>query len=443
MTPGIKARPGRPTGWRGRRRILGDPVIGPLPGAVQYGAASMSEESSPAEPPPAPADARRGLGRRTGFVIGTAVALVLGSGVVTAMALAGGRPAAPIWRAASVPSDAPATSAVPTSEPKIVTGQVALAATGDIIMGDAPGQLPPNNAADFFAGVTQALTADLTMGNLEEPLTDDTGYVKCRVGSTDCHQFRAPPGYAVQLRNAGFKLLNLANNHAFDYGPTGHRNTQRALEQHGLAHTGDPDQITVVTVNAVRVAVLGFSSYSWSNSLLDIARARTVVQRAAAAADLVVVQVHMGGEGTDRTHVRPGTEMFLGEDRGDPIKFAHAVVDAGADLVVGHGPHVMRALEFYQGRLIAYSLGNFAGGSGTLAADGILGYGAVLKVTLHRDGGWMAGTLVATTHQGGGGLPRIDSQRRGLALVRSLCTADFPQTGARLGTAGEITPQGN
>jgi Bacterial capsule synthesis protein PGA_cap len=196
----------------------------------------------------------------------------------------------------------------------------------------------------------------------------------------------------------------------------------------------------VVPVNGVRVAVLGFSSYSWSNSLLDLAKAKDVVARAAAAADVVVVQVHMGAEGSDRTHVKPGTEVYLGEDRGDPIRFAHAVIDAGADLVVGHGPHVMRALEFYQGRLIAYSLGNFAGGAGTLSSGGVLGYGAILKVALRRDGSWVSGTFTSTTHQGSGGLPKLDPQRRGLALVKGLCAADFPRTGARLGTAGEISP---
>ena len=76
----------------------------------------------------------------------------------------------------------------------------------------------------------------------------------------------------------------------------------------------------------------------------------------------MVVQVHMGAEGSAGHAVRPGNEIFFGENRGDPIEFAHAVIDAGADLVVGHGPHVMRAMEFYKGRLIAYSLGNFAGG---------------------------------------------------------------------------------
>jgi hypothetical protein len=353
---------------------------------------------------------------------------MLGTGVVTAIALNRTEEPQPVWRSAPLPkaelSVEPTPSAPPTTP--LAADPISLSATGDIIMAQAPSGLPPNNGRGFFAGVADALAADVVMGNLEEPLTDDTGHRKCAPTSTGCHQFRAPPSYAAHLRDAGFDLLNLANNHGNDFGEAGHRNTQRALESYGLAHTGDPDQITTLTVKGVKVGVLGFSSYRWSNSLIDLAAAREVVERAAAQVDLVVVQVHMGAEGSGATRVRPGTEMFLGENRGDPIAFAHTVIDAGADLVVGHGPHVMRAMEFYRGRLIAYSLGNFAGGAGTLKADGNLGLGAILKVSLHQDGSWASGSVISTTHQSRGGLPRIDSGKRGLSLVRSLCRSDFP-----------------
>lgn len=355
-------------------------------------------------------------------------------------------PAVAVWRGAPAPAGV---------QPTVIQSAqtVTLSATGDIIMGDAPGSLPANGGRGFFSAVQGALAADFVMGNLEEPLTDDTGYSKCRPAPTPtptsgqdatggCHQFRAPPGYAAHLRAAGFHLLNQANNHGYDYGEAGYRNTQKALEQYGLLHTGAPGQITVATVKGVRIAVLGFSSYQWSNPLLDIARAKAVVARAAARADLVVVQVHMGAEGDGETHVRPGTEMFLGEDRGDPIRFSHAVVDAGADLVVGHGPHVLRGMEFYRGRLIAYSLGNFCGGGGTLNSAGNLGISGVLKVSLRPDGGWVDGSLVSTTFQGGGGLPRPDPRHRGAGLVRSVSAADFRATAARLTGTGQITPPG-
>jgi hypothetical protein len=383
--------------------------------------------------------------RNRAALIGAATTLVLGGAGVLAYVMTGGEEQIPAWRSAPVPAEtsrAPIPKATPSTKPagEVVTDTISMSATGDIIMAQAPGKMPPNNGRGFFDGVKQALRADLVMGNLEEPLTDDTGHRKCGEGSTACHAFRAPPAYAAHLRDAGFQLLNLANNHCYDFGPSGHKNTQKALEQHKLAHTGDPGQITTVTVKGVKVAVLGFSSYNWSNSLIDLDEARSVVRRAAGQADIVVVQVHMGAEGSGATRVKPGTEMFLGENRGDPIKFAHTVIDAGADLVVGHGPHVMRGMEFYRGRLIAYSLGNFAGGAGTLLSAGNLGLGAVLKVTLKRDGSWSGGSLISTTHQTAGGLPKTDSRQRGLSLVRTLTQSDFPDTGAKLGPNGAIAP---
>lgn len=315
---------------------------------------------------------------------------------------------------------------------------ISLSATGDIIMGNAPSRLPAAGGQGFFDSVTGALKADLVMGNLEEPLTVDTGTGKCGPNSTRCFQFRAPPEYAAHLRDAGFRVLNQANNHGYDYGPKGYQNTQKALKKYDLEHTGAPDEITVVDVKGVKVAIAGFSSYVWSNSLVDIAKAKTVVAKAATMADLVVVQVHMGGEGADKTRVKPGTELFLGENRGDPVKFSHAMIDAGADLIVGHGPHVLRGMEFYKGRLIAYSLGNFAGGGNSLSNAGRLGWGGVLKVSLKPDGSWGGGSFTST-YMNSTGKPTMDPDDRGLGLVTELSRTDFPKAGARLDGQGRIT----
>lgn len=370
--------------------------------------------------------------------------LSLGIGVAGAAAMAvRANDGTTAWRVPVAATPTSPTPAAPSASPSPTTGPelISLSATGDIVLGNAPGRLPPNDGRGFFTPVRRALAADLVMGNLEEPLTEDTGHAKCGADSTGCHQFRAPPSYARHLRDAGFDLLNLANNHAYDFGPAGNRNTRAALEKYGLKHTGAPGQITVAEVKGVKVAVLGFSSYAWSNSLVDIAAAKQVVRKAAQQADIVVVQVHMGAEGSDKVHVRPGTEMFLGENRGDPVKFSHSVIDAGADLVVGHGPHVLRPLEFYKGRLIAYSLGNFAGGGGTLSNAGRLAYSAVLKVWLRPDGGWGRGQLIST-RVAGGGRPALDPAKGSLELVSGLCRTDFPRTSPKWGPNGEILPPG-
>ncbi len=316
-----------------------------------------------------------------------------------------------------------------------------MSATGDIIMGSAPNKLPANGGEGFFDSVRDALKSDLVMGNLEQPLTGDTGTSKC--GSpprANCFAFRSPTSYTRHLKDAGFQLLNTANNHSRDFGAQGYRNTVEALEEAGLAHTGAEDQITVVEVKGIKVAVLGFSSYAGANKLNDLDQARSVVEKAAGRADLVVVQVHMGAEGSDKTHVKPGTELFFGENRGDPIKFARAVVDAGADVVVGHGPHVLRGMQFYKGKLIAYSLGNFAGGGKTLSSNGPLKYGAILHVSLTRDGTF-AGGEVRSTYMNAAGVPtRDESNERGRKMVASLSEDDFGEDAARIGDDGSISP---
>jgi hypothetical protein len=146
----------------------------------------------------------------------------------------------------------------------------------------------------------------------------------------------------------------------------------------------------------------------------------------------------MGGEGADKTRVKPGTEMFLGENRGDPVKFSRAMIDAGADLIVGHGPHVLRAMEFYQGRLIAYSLGNFAGGGRSLSNNGRLGWGGVLKVSLSADGTWVGGSF-ASTYMNDLGKPVPDPDDRGLDLLSTVTEQDFPTSGARFAADGTIS----
>ncbi len=340
---------------------------------------------------------------------------------------------------------AAAPSATPSPTPP-AGPSVTFAAVGDIIMGSTP-KLPPNEGRTFFDGVKGQLTGDVVMGNFEGALTDLPTSPKCKpkpvtptatptpgapgapgpptppatasptpTPPSRCFAFRMPPSYAQRIRDAGFTVVNLANNHTRDYGQQGLRETRTALEASGVQHTGAPGQVTPLQVGGIKIAVLGFAPYGWTQSVVDIPAAAALVRQATASADLVVVNMHAGAEGASKTHVKPGTEMFLGENRGDPMAFARAVIDAGADLVVGHSPHVMRGLEWYKGRLIAYSMGNFAGYK-VLSSIGALGIGGILKVTLLADGTWAGGSLVPT-QMVNGGFPAVDPQRRALTLVQ-------------------------
>jgi hypothetical protein len=425
-----------------------EPIPGPTrPEDLYTARAYEPDERAGRRKLPLPGDApapRRGGGRRTAIIAGVVAAVVIGAGTAGAATFLGGddEPPAkpgPTQQAVGGGSSAPGGSAAPGGVPGPAEG-ISLSATGDIVMGMAPGGLPPNSGKGFFDPVKQDLAADFQMGNLEQVLTDDTGVGKCSAESAGktCFAFRTPPAFVQNLKDAGFMMMSLANNHAYDYGEAGYKNSQKALDGAGIKYTGWPGQISVGEAKGVKIAVVGFASYKWSNLCYELDAAEKVIKEATTKADLVVVQVHMGAEGSDKTRVKPGTEMFLGENRCDPIAFGHRVVDAGADLVVGHGPHVMRAMEFYKGRLIAYSLGNFAGYK-ALSYNGTVGIGGVLKVQLLGDGTWKSGSLTAT-YMVAPGLPKPDPKKQAIPFVANLTKQDFPKTGAKIGEDGSITP---
>jgi Bacterial capsule synthesis protein PGA_cap len=309
---------------------------------------------------------------------------------------------------------------------------VRFAFTGDIAMTAGP-------AESYFSRVSLDLTGDVVLGNLEGTLTE-RGATKCAAASPNCFAFHAPPSYASLLRRAGFTVLNLANNHAMDFGPVGQADTVAAVRNAGMLTTGRPGEIAHINARGTRVALLGFAPYPWAESLLRIPAAQTLVRRADAWADLVVVTMHAGGEGSDHQHVPRGTEWFLGENRGNSIAFTHAVVDAGADLVVGSGPHVLRGMEWYRGRLIAYSLGNFLGYR-AFNTDGASGVSGILQVTLGRDASWVAGNLVPLTIAGDG-IPRPDPAEAAHGLVRKLSRADFGRRAMQVSRIGVLRPPG-
>jgi Bacterial capsule synthesis protein PGA_cap len=332
------------------------------------------------------------------------------------------------------PAPKPAAKPRPTT-PKIPPGLVAIVATGDIVMGSTP-NLPPDGGSSFFAEVQADLDGDVVLGNLEGTLSTG-GSSKCGAGSPNCYAFQTPPSYARWLVEAGFTVMNLANNHAFDYGSRGLRQTIGALKTAGLRYTGRPGQVTVQQVGQIRVAVVGFASYPWAASLTDIAAARRLVRKASGLADVVVVTMHAGAEGTGRQHVPRRTELFLGENRGNVVRFSHAVVDAGADLVVGHGPHVLRGMEWHKGRLIAYSLGNF-GGYKVFSLGGALSTSGILRVTLRGDGSFETGRLVPTQLVGDG-VPALDPSEAAHGVVRTLSRADFGPRAVRISADGVLS----
>lgn len=300
---------------------------------------------------------------------------------------------------------------------------VTLGWVGDIAISTERG-LPPGGLDRALMPVARDLRgAEITLGNLEGTLSTG-GVSKCTsLPRGVCFAFQAPPSYAFALRNLGFDLVNQANNHSMDFGASGRAQTVAALDRAGIAHTGFPGEITYLRASRVRVAFVGFAPYAFDANLLDIAGARALVRRARRHAAIVVAIIHAGAEGADQLHTPYGPQFYFGENRGDARAFAHAVIDAGASIVLGSGPHVIRGLERYRGRLIAYSLGNFVGYH-TLAGGGVLDDSAILQAKLAPRGRVLAARWIPITLVGG--LPRPDPTGASTRLVRTLSAQDFP-----------------
>jgi hypothetical protein len=231
---------------------------------------------------------------------------------------------------------------------------------------------------------------------------------------------------------------NVANNHARDAGPEGLRQTVERLEAAGVHPTGaDTVPTVVVTAAGDTVAFLGFAHTAGApNDVRDLETVRRLVSRAAAEHRRVVVTMHIGGEGRAATRTADVMERFAGGTRGNPVAFARAAVESGADLVVGHGPHVLRAVEWRGDALVAYSLGNLLT-YGPFRLDHPIDRGGIFCATLDDDGRVTAAAL-RPTRQRPPGLVEADAERRALALVNDLSRRDFPATGARVREDGTI-----
>jgi hypothetical protein len=328
---------------------------------------------------------------------------------------------------------------VPTAKTPVATNDAAPLGTftfvggGDIALtGDAD--------AHVFDGIRGYLRGgDLVVGNLEGTLTTN-GVSKCS-GGDGCFAFRGSPAWAGVLRHAGFNVLNVANNHALDYGAEGQGETLTALRDAGLLEQGLPGQMLHVSLRGIRIALIGCAPYGWAQSLLDIAGTVRLVRKAARGADVVIVYMHAGAEGSDADHVADADETYLGESRGNSRAFAHAMIRAGADLVFGSGPHVLRGIEWYRNRLIAYSLGNLAG-THTLSTAGSLGSSALLRATLDACGNFLDASVVPL-RLAGVGTPVRDASAEVATRIRTLSYADFRARAIRISAAGRLAAPGH
>ncbi len=317
---------------------------------------------------------------------------------------------------------------------------ISVVAVGDIMLGtDYPDdRLPPDDGKALLQHVFDELkSADITFGNYEGTFINGGEPAKTCRDLTRCYLFRTPPQYAHQLVEAGFDVVSLANNHARDFGEEGRVATMQTLDAVRIFHSGLEGDVASWSVKGRKIAMIAFAPFREAHNPLVIEKAAALVTGLADSHDIMLVSMHMGAEGEEATRVPFAEEFFHGENRGDVVAFSRAVVDAGADLVIGHGPHVPRALEFYKGRLIAYSLGNFCTYYG-INVRGLNGLAPILRVRLSAEGEFIDGRIISTRQYRPNG-PLLDPSHQAARLMAELTRLDFPDTLLEIGSSGQIS----
>lgn len=317
---------------------------------------------------------------------------------------------------------------------------ISIIGVGDIMLGSAfpAGNLPPHDGRFLLKPVEKyLLQADFTFGNYEGTLFNGGGAPKRCADSNRCYVFKTPEHYAWYLQKAGFDAMSVANNHSGDFGPAGRESTIQALQRAGIGASGLLSHpYTILRRNGVCFGLAAFAPNAGTQNINNYAAAKKLVAYLDSVCDIVIVSFHGGAEGQARQHVPRKNEVFLGEDRGDVYRFSRTVIDAGADVVFGHGPHVPRAVDLYKGRFIIYSLGNFAT-YGRFSLKGAAGIAPLLKVFVNSKGRFLKGEIIPVKQSGAGG-PQLDSESAAIRKLQQLTAIDSPASGLQIKANGAI-----
>ncbi len=312
---------------------------------------------------------------------------------------------------------------------------------GDIMMGTnyPENKLPPEDGIFLLRDVEWILRdADVTFGNLEGTLLNEGGTPKKCNDPKLCYAFRTPVHYVRNLVNAGFDLMSLANNHAGDMGDEGRESSMHTLLDAGILHAGQLSMKTTILVkDSIKYGLAAFAPNTNCVPLNDLEGARYIIQQLDSLVDVIIVSFHGGAEGAKFEHVPRTHELFHGEDRGDVYNFSHTLIDAGADIVFGHGPHVTRGVEVYNKRFIAYSLGNFCTFRGINVA-GINGLAPIIKVFTNAQGEFIKGQITPTIQSHVTGV-KIDAENSVIKIIQNLSKKDFPESKIQIDDNGLIT----
>jgi len=325
-------------------------------------------------------------------------------------------------------------------DPERTTSVITVAAVGDIMMGtDYPAPKLPGKDGKLLFGESKDILrkADIVFGNLEGPLCDEGSPTK-KVKDKESYVFRTPTRFVKNLVEAGFNVVSLANNHAEDFGDEGMSSTKKALDAARIKYSSKAGEVAEFKINGIKVGLVAFSFGPPPRSIIYPEKVLDEIDLLSKKYDVLILSVHGGKEGTSALQTPNELEYFLEEPRGNLIQFAHEAVERGADLVLMHGPHVPRAMEVYQDRLIAYSLGNFCTYRG-MSLDEEKGYAPLLWVELGRNGEFVRGKIFSFIQIPPGG-PKKDEKERAWDLIKKLSHQDFPGTRPLFEESGSILP---
>ncbi len=287
--------------------------------------------------------------------------------------------------------------------------------------------MPRGNGDYLLRDVSPILdNADITFGNLEGVILDTGGVAKKCKNPKTCYLFRSPSYYLDHLKKAGFDLLSNANNHVNDFGLVGRQETARYLDEYGFHFAGFYSKpYTILEYDGKKIGFAAFAPNQGTASLYDSVRAMKVVSHLDTIADIVLVSIHGGAEGKEYQHVTRENEYFLGHNRGNIYDFSRKMIDSGADLVFGHGPHVTRAVDLYKGKFIAYSLGNFCTYRRFNLA-GPNGYAPIIKTYLDSEGNFLKAEVFSIRQVPPGG-PKLDADHTAFKYMQTLTEEDIPE----------------
>lgn len=326
-------------------------------------------------------------------------------------------------------------------EPKRSEDSIAIIGVGDMMLGSnypSAQYLPPNDGKDVLSSVKDILqNADVTFGNLEGVFLTGEAKGKTCKNPEYCYNFKSPDHYADYFKEAGFDILSLANNHVGDFGEAGKTNTVKVLKQSGIYFAGlEEYPYTIFEKDSVKYGFCAFAPNRGTININDTISAKDIVSRLDSLCNIVIVSFHGGAEGREHRNITRQNEIYLGENRGNPYMFARAVINAGADVVFGHGPHVTRAIDLYKNRFIAYSLGNFAT-CGKFNLKGVNGLAPIIKVFVDLNGKFLSAKIISTKQPAKTG-PALDNNSGALKEIMKLTAADIPNVPLTISKDGQV-----